>query len=47
MNTQIAIGIGLVIVGLLFLDKFFYDWDNLIFLLRKLSDMIEYIAFWR
>ncbi len=47
MNTQIAIGIGLVIVGLIFLDKVFFDWDNLVFLLRKLSDLIEWLAFWR
>lgn len=47
MNTQIAIGLGLIIIGLLFLDMFFFDWDNLIFLMRKMGELIEYIAFWR
>lgn len=47
MNTQISIGLGLVIVSLLFLDKFFYDWDGIVFLMRKMAELIEWLAFWR
>ncbi len=47
MNTQIAVSLGLVIVGLLIVDSVLYDWDNSIFLMRKQSELIEYLAFWR
>lgn len=47
MTNQIAIGLGIVILGLLGLDFFLFDWDNLIFLFRKLVDLTEYLAFWR
>jgi len=47
MTNQIAIGLGLVIIGLIGLDFFFTGSANLLFLLRKLADMIEWMAFWR
>ena len=47
MNTQISIGLALVIVSLLCLDMFFFNWDGTIFLMRKMADLIEWMAFWR
>lgn len=47
MNTQISIGLALVIVSLLCLDMFFFNWDGIIFLMRKMADLIEWLAFWR
>ena len=47
MTNQIAIGLGLLILGLLGLDYFWYDSAGILFLLRKLADLIEWLAFWR
>ena len=47
MNTQISIGLALVIVSLLCLDMFFFNWDGTIFLMRKMADLIEWLVFWR
>jgi hypothetical protein len=47
MNTQISIGLALVIVSLLCLEMFFFNWDGTIFLMRKMADLIEWMAFWR
>ncbi|HEY9020767.1 MAG: hypothetical protein QUV10_15395 [Paracoccaceae bacterium] len=47
MTNQIAIGLGLLIVAGLGLDAVLYDGANLLFLLRKLADLIEWLAFWR
>jgi len=47
MTNQIAIALGLLFLGLLGLDGFLLDWSGSLFVLKKLADMIEYIAFWR
>jgi hypothetical protein len=47
MTNQIAIGLGLLIVAGAGLDIFLYDGGGLLFLLRKLADLIEWLAFWR
>ena len=47
MTNQIAIILGLMILGLLGLDAFLFDGANILFLLRKMADMIEWMAFWR
>lgn len=47
MNTQIAIGLAIIILGLLFLDSFLNNWQASIFLLKKGADLIEWLAFWR
>ena len=47
MTNQIAIGIGIVLLGLFGLDVFLTGSANTLFLLRKLADLIEYLAFWR
>lgn len=47
MTNQIAIGLGLLILAGLGLDAALHDGANLLFLLRKLADLIEWLAFWR
>ncbi|KPP84497.1 MAG: hypothetical protein HLUCCO07_05210 [Rhodobacteraceae bacterium HLUCCO07] len=47
MTNQIAIGLGLVILGLLGLDWYLADGGGLLFLIRKGAEMIEWMAFWR
>lgn len=47
MTNQIAIGLGLLLLGLLGLDYAFADWANTIFLMRKFADLVEWVAFWR
>ncbi|MDP5335612.1 MAG: hypothetical protein NWT12_00300 [Paracoccaceae bacterium] len=47
MTNQIAIGLGLLILTGLGLDAALYDGSNLLFLLRKLAELIEWLAFWR
>ncbi|WP_372612193.1 hypothetical protein [Aquicoccus sp.] len=47
MTNQIAIGLGLVILGLLGLDWYITDGSGLLFLIRKGAGMIEWMAFWR
>lgn len=47
MTNQIAIGLGLLIVVGLGLDAALYDGAASLFLLRKLAELIEWLAFWR
>lgn len=47
MTNTIAVWLGLMIIGFLMLDYFVLEWDVPTFLLRKLIDLIDYIAFWR
>lgn len=47
MDNRIALGLAVVIVALILLDVAVNGSDGLLFLLRKLVDMIDYVAFWR
>jgi hypothetical protein len=47
MTNQIAIGLGLLILGGGVADAMLNDAASLLFLLRKLADLIEWLAFWR
>ncbi len=47
MTNKIAIALGLLILSIFALDQFVFGWDLLVFLGRKLSELIEYLAFWR
>ncbi len=47
MTNSIAIGLGLLIAGLIALDLLFFEAENLVFLGKKFFDLIEWIAFWR
>lgn len=47
MTNRIALYLAMLIVGLIVLDVALNSAAVLTFLLRKLVDMIEYVAFWR
>ncbi|HKL55668.1 MAG: hypothetical protein ACX93P_05720 [Roseovarius sp.] len=47
MTNPIAIALGALILAGLAVDFWVYDWSATIFLARKLSDLIEWLAFWR
>ena len=47
MTNQIAIGLAVFILGFLALDYFVLHLDALTFILRKLIELIRFIAFWR
>ena len=47
MTNSIAIVMGLVILALIGVDLLVFDSGALIFLAKKFSALIEWIAFWR
>ena len=47
MTNTLALIIGIVIAALFAFDYFQYDWANSVFMLRKLTALIEWMAFWR
>lgn len=47
MTNSIAIGLGALIMSALALDMYLFGSDHLIFLSKKLMDLIEWMAFWR
>ncbi|WP_375256287.1 hypothetical protein [Yoonia sp.] len=47
MTNTIALWLAFVIAAFLAFDHFLYEWANIVFLLRKLFDLIEWLAFWR
>ena len=47
MNNKTAIGLGLIIIGVLVADRIWFGGTLPVFLGRKLITLSEYIAFWR
>ena len=47
MTNTLALIIGAIIAMLFAIDWYLYDWANTVFTLRKLTELIEWIAFWR
>lgn len=47
MTNKIALGLGLTLLALIGVDLFFYGPQNLVFLGKKLFELIEWLAFWR
>ncbi|MBV1896983.1 MAG: hypothetical protein KUG70_11025 [Rhodobacteraceae bacterium] len=47
MTNKIALGLGLLLLVLLAVDVLFYGTQNLVFLGKKLFELIEWLAFWR
>ena len=47
MTDKLAIWLGLIVLGLIGTDFFLNDGTAMLFLLRKLADAIEWLAFWR
>lgn len=47
MTNTLAILLGLFIVGGICADVFLFESENIVFLVKKLADLIEWMAFWR
>jgi hypothetical protein len=47
MTNRIALGLGLGILVLLTIDLVMYGSQHMVFLGRKLFELIEWMAFWR
>lgn len=47
MTNSIALVLGFLIVGGIGLDWFLFGSEHLIFLGKKFTDLIEWVAFWR
>lgn len=47
MTNQIAVALGLLIVIGLGIDWQMFGWENTLFLARKFTDLLEWLAFWR
>lgn len=47
MTSRLAIILALLIAGFFSLDAYVFEWGAGVFLLKKLMDLITYIAFWR
>ena len=47
MSNRALIAFVLVLIGLAAIDHFAFDSTGLVFLARKLADLVEYLAFWR
>ncbi len=47
MTNGIAVFLGVLIIGFFALDHFVLHWEVPVFLMRKLTTFIEYLAFWR
>lgn len=47
MNTPIFLVLATLIVGGLVVDGMLYGSDHLIFLSKKMLELIEWVAFWR
>ena len=47
MTNSIALSLGLLIIGALALDVMMYGSEHVIFLAKKMLELIEWLAFWR
>lgn len=47
MTNQLALVLAILILGGLALDVVLFGSEHLVFLAKRFSDLIEWIAFWR
>lgn len=47
MTDTIALALGALILSAIAVDVVFFGTDHLLFLARKIMDLIEWMAFWR
>ena len=47
MTNSIALGLGVVLIGLIAIDLMLFGTEHMVFLGKKLFDLIEWMAFWR
>ena len=47
MTNSIAVFLALTICALFAADYALYDWANTVFLMRKFTALLDWVAFWR
>lgn len=47
MTNRIALWLGAVLIGLIAIDVILFGTEHLVYLGRKMVDLIEWMAFWR
>ncbi len=47
MTNRIALWLGAVLIGLIAIDVILFGTEQLVYLGRKMVDLIEWMAFWR
>jgi hypothetical protein len=47
VTNKLAILFAVLIIGFVASDLYYRDGENILFLTRKLNELIEYLAFWR
>ncbi len=47
MTNRIALWLGAVLIGLIAIDVILFGPEHLVYLGRKMVDLIEWMAFWR
>ncbi|WP_169640686.1 hypothetical protein [Roseobacter ponti] len=47
MTNRIAIVLGAVLIALILVDVLFFSAGGIVFLGRRLLDLIDWLAFWR
>lgn len=47
MTNRIAFVLGLIIIGAIVVDYIYYGVEHTVFLAKKMTELIEWLAFWR
>ena len=47
MTNRIAFVLGLLIIGAIVVDYVYYGTEQIVFLAKKMNELIEWLAFWR
>lgn len=47
MTNRIALVLGLIIIGAIVVDYVYYGTEHIVFLAKKMNELIEWLAFWR
>lgn len=47
MTNKIAFVLGLIIIGAIVADYIYYGTEHTVFLAKKMTELIEWLAFWR
>ena len=47
MTNRIAFVLGLLIIGAIVVDYVYYGTEHIVFLAKKITELIEWLAFWR
>ncbi|MEQ6204245.1 hypothetical protein ABMC88_14485 [Sulfitobacter sp. HNIBRBA2951] len=47
MTNKIAFVLALIIIGAIAVDYVYYGTEHVVFLAKKMTELIEWLAFWR